>query len=506
MTGLDVLPVQALMSASSELVASYGLKTAGHAQLLSLQGRSPIAYDVPPAWAVPASSQGRATRSDLRDAFENLTKGLSRETVLMARGSALSERPGESPTLFFLFDPQDRRASFKVFESRIGEVRAAHQDMGVLATLMVGGLSVFRDGRRGIGWNNVSFVADTHHPMAPRDMHIAAVSGLGTQAVAAGREAVFITADRMNGLINSFVNKTQEAFLRPYFGSKPCFDRKAYRQKKADYFDLENQRLEERALESEFFEWFRFDPVTGTHRVDIPRVIYGHLVRNAREVSLDKKRELHSIPGFRPEEVDVGVNPFREGAPLMNLIGILQFLSGEAGPVQIEGAFSAGSSPIPFLYQLQEMPESAVSRIPLGVTSRDLHSTEVIGVVDFTGPLLWTREATATVLREMDRRFAASGYILVTSGHEGKLIEATPHCRIRLATDQLNIGSHAVALARLKMWENPDAGYLLAQNVAIANARRDSIGGRQYDDESDGVSIFHRAHLQSNGSEMAVEV
>ncbi len=506
MTVIDVRNTLGMIGLPPAFIGSYGLKTAGYVRLQALQSACPIRYEVPPAWAIPPRSQGRATEWDLRQAFDDLTQGLSEEAVFMARGSSLAERPGESPTLFFRFDPHGRRQSFRTFVSKIGEVRATHDDMGVLATIMVGGLHLFRDGTRAIGWDNVSFVADTHHPMAPQDIHIAAVSGLGTQAVLPGGEAVFITADRHLGLINSFVNKTEEAFLLPNFGSRPCLDRKAYRQKRADYFDPDRETIASRELESDFIHWFRFNPETGIHREDYPRVYYGHLVRRMREVSPAAEQKLRAIPGYGDQEIEVGINPFLEGTPLMNVIGILQFLAENVGPVQVEGGFLTGASPMPFLYQLQDTPESLVSRLPLSAMRRDLHSQEIIGVADFTGPLLWTRSATADVLSEMDRCFADTGYMLLTSGHEGRLIEATPHCRIRLATGRINVGSHAVMLARLKMRESPDAGYLLAQNVGIVNAAYRSINGRRKDEERAGVHIFHRARLESNGSEMAVEI
>ncbi len=423
----------------------------------------------------------------------------------MARGSSLEERPGVSPTEVSRFDPSDLKGSFREFEKKVFQVLGHDPDMGVLLCPMVGGLHTFSDHVTAFGWENVSFVADSHHPMIPKDLHFAVVQGWGTRAVRAGSDAILISADRHFGWITSFIHKTEEAFLRPYHAAAPCLRGEDYSQKQAEFVDMATGLPASRRLEDRFFSSFRWDPLLGDSVTEFPRIFFGRLIRKEDEVDSETQQAFLETPGVYHEETQIGANPFQEGRMLTSLIGILQFFSREVGPVQIEGAFPHGSAEKPFLYQLTEMPEPFSRRTGLRLRKKHFSSDMVLGVVEFFGPLLMARSDDLEPLRELDERFAGSGYTLLVPGHTGPVMEATPHCRLRLSTSRENLGSHSVSLTRLKIHENPEDGYFLATKVKLHGAEEGRIRGKA-PEEYRGVQIFPRVHLDSNGVEMGVEI
>lgn len=103
----------------------YGAKAAGYSQLVELRPQCLVSYQVPEAWAVPLLTHGGFPFPDIRQAFTDLTRGLTQGAVLMARGSEVNEKPGKSPTLFTYYDPKDVKGSLERFAASAGEVLEA---------------------------------------------------------------------------------------------------------------------------------------------------------------------------------------------------------------------------------------------------------------------------------------------------------------------------------------------------------------------------------------------
>lgn len=500
-----IIPIQTLAANPLSLAEIYGRKVAGYAQLWMLRNAGPYRFNVPPAWAVPLRSASHFRRKELETAYQSLVHGLTEPIPLMIRGSALEEEPGKSPTVVIPSNPSDPRKGFKAFEGQLHDLLNGDSQMGALLSPMVGSLRTLSDGTPAFGWDNTSFAADTYHPMTPKDLHISVVQGWGTRAVREGSDAILVTADRRYGWITSFIHNTEEAFLRPFHGSRACLTRREYRQKEADFFHMGEAQLSSRPLESGFFNFFRQDPFS-EQRAQIPRIFCGRLVRGDDEIDAATQEAFLATPGFRLEEIEIGANPFRDGQMLTSLIGILQFLDEEAGTIQIEGAFPDGKGTVPMLYQLTQLPDPPGSPEVLKVNHRHLSSNMVLGITEFVGPLLVARDEALKKLGELDERFAEGGYILLTPSHTGNVIEVTPHCRLRLSTARENLGSHVVALTRLRIHEDPEAGYLLSTQVRVTADDDDRIGGKAPDEHHRSIDVYKKAHLDSNGTELAVEI
>lgn len=502
--GALVVPAASLVSASPAGLLPYGVKAAGYAQLIGLQPECPAPFSVPEAWAVPARSMGQFTTADIRAAFDALTAGLGSPSVLMARSSAIDETPGANPTLSVAFDPTDREGSFRRLNDAAGRLLDSSDKMGVLLTRMVGEASTLPDGTCAFGAGNISLVADSHSPINPSEMHIAAVHGLGTRAVDAGGDPILITVSRADGKITCLLNQTDRA-ARVLFGSiDPVNERKDYRQQGLDYFDLASGEIRQTLLPEDLFI------AGGETHVLANGQLWGYLeffdAKFKGSVALEDKDSnilTRSIGAFPFG----GVEMFRQ------LVSVLTYLQGKVGPVQVEGAFPAHVSSALYLYQLLKVPSLSIEAGPLRLKNPYFSSNRVMGKIDFRGPLVWIERdcgsdlprltAQIALVRELDRRFSDTGYILLAPRHGNDIIGDSRHCRIRLSAGEENASSHVVTDTRIKLVAEPNSGYFLATNVSRTDPTR-PLPARARRVGRD-IVVIDGAYIVSNGAAMALE-
>lgn len=463
----------------------YGLKAAGYADLLAAQAESPAAYSVPEAWAVPAPVAGILDGQDLRTAFEILTQGRRTKGVMMARSSSMEERPGANPTLMKKYDPKDLRGSFQQFLSAIFKVRNTAPHMGVLATMAVGGIRTFGPSDERFGWENVSFIADSHHPLNPDEMFFAFVHGLGTRAVAGGGEVIQVIVDRNTRKITGFINKNRQKITQFGGGVGKVMYTDEYAQRREDYFDFVAGTVQEANLDGSL--------------LNEPHILVwadGKLFGRRDRLPWDSQKTI------------LGMTPFDDSQMVYNLIDILIYLSDIFGPVQIEGAFENCREEKPYLYQLIKVPADEVTAAPLVVENPFLTSSHVIGRGIFEGPLLvydnegdYTRDRMFPneTLRKMDARFAGAGYAILAGQQLLGICNATPNARVRLSQSFENPSGHAPTLMRILTRESPEKGYMFAMDVA-QNFEKEP------DEVVGPVRIYYHARVTSNGKEVAVEL
>lgn len=478
----------------------YGVKAAGNSQLVELQPQCTVPYLVPDAWAVPPLAYGDFSTSDIRVAFDDLTKGLTQGAVLMARSSATDEMPGKNPTLFTYFDPDNIESSFKRFAASVDEVLGTSRTMGVLLTKMVGDPVTLPDGQVVIGRKNVSFVADSHNPVVPEEMSLSLVHGLGTKVVEAGPEYIAVTVDRKSGLITSFGDQTKAALLADCgsLGTTPRAQLSDYRQLQCDGFDVGKGQIVSRPIDHDVFS-SKFPP----------RIVDGMLTADEFPVSPEKQD-----PTVLSRHVKF--SPFGNVGMFQQLTGALQMLSRNLGPVQIEGAYCSNDASALYLYQLISVPELTRSAEGLTVEKPLFVSNKVIGRGKVQLPLIvlsdqvvlhFTSRMTGNDVIQygLDPRYIGelqaydaqhkTGYALLAPQQGRALVEATPHCRVRLSETTENLSSHAVTLTRYLAHQNPDQGYMMAMEVK----------GDFGQDPAAGILVYDKVRIESNGRELRLK-
>jgi len=270
---------------------------------------------------------------------------------------------------------------------------------------------------------------------------------------------------------------------------RPVDTASRYRQALAAYYDFDAERMCETGLRYAMFResmeqlWWR-----------------GGRLHPFNASSISSSDKVHG------EARLLGWVPFGRLAMANNLIGILQYLS-QIGPVQIEGAFPSFTHETPSIYQLIHTPELDVDTARISLDDPAIESDEVIGKGVFDVPLVWLdgtveRDGAHYALERFDRQFRKTGYALLASKHVKRVVALTPHCKIRLSRlsiDFENPSSHVVTNTRFRLAEDPDAGYLLATSIGLNSGR---FPKPLYDKGT--VKVYDRAHIESNGNEMAV--
>lgn len=480
-----ILRLSQMVGSPEGQIRRYGGKAQGLVKLLEAQGQAPHPFAIPDTFGIPAHVKDVDDR-ELRRVYDALTAGAGSRGVLMARSSSLAEMPGRFESLSAAYDLRNPDQGFLRFLNAVQKVRAqSPEDMGVVLMPMVGNVRVTRHGKHSFGETNTSFVADSHSPIHPDEMHIAAVHGLGTRVVAANSDFIPVFVDRATGHILNIGNKDDEQILA--YGEEEVIAGRLrnYRQKRLDYFDLKSGSLRSRLIFKDVVDTNHFMLLSG-----------GMLVRDVERTYL--------WPG-------IGISPFTNGVSLYQLSRLLGFLSDQYGPVQIEGALTESDSDRIHLYQLLEMPDAKGSDKTITIQKPHMVASEVIGTCDFKGPLLvWHfkgRHEVGGLYRfdkEMSEKYPG-GYALITECHHSDIVEATPHCRVRISFGSENISSHAVTMMRTLISQNPDSGYVMAMNP-VAQA---GIGDRLN-------QVFKRTghylfdfetwvHIQSNGREFALK-
>jgi|GEM_PF-5956244 len=498
MSGCGILqlspPTIAALPGGHALGATWGLKAAGCAELLRMQPNSPVPFYLPDqphhAVSLRPRSLGGPDRGALDEQYSRIFSAHTAPVPWLARSTALNELPGVNETYPFLIEPNDPIGSKARFDKSVSTLLDADDRLGALLMPMLGAW----DGDA-YGAGLVSFVADTVNPVAPDEMHIAVVTGLGTRAVDMGRGAILISVDRKTGEIEFFGNKSHR-HMRQLGGSDgPVISIEHYKQGKVSFFDPVAGRIKSRHIG--YWEVAHDEDKTGT-------LVEGRFVH-----------------GF-VEGKDLGLTPFGSTAMMANLISLLQYVHAELGPSQIEGAFLTNRSNYPHLYQHIQSPSLRRETRELGVANPHLISDRVLGTARFDGPLVYyfgayesrdffddIRFDDPETLREIDKRFAETGYALFTDDvYSRDLMHLTPHCRFRLTRYPMNASSHAVTLTRYKLAEDPDYEGVFAMQVVLPefDEKSKSIAGIKPDQRFPTAVVFSNASLDSNGRRMAIEV
>lgn len=487
-------------SSAANLASTFGLKTAGCVQLLEARAASPVPYVVPSAYAIPVAGVKRVSSVALRSVFDAFTQGRQEPGVIMARSSSRCEAPGQNPTYFVAHHPQRLDASFQRFQEAVHRLGEASAEMGVLLMPMVHGEPLhFRDMTL-LGARNLSFVADSHHPMSLHEMYFAFVEGLGTRVVDANDDFIPITVERDTGQVTSFVNKAESAIRKIGGSVGMVIDVSEYRQKIVGCFALETDAVIDLPMEElvqESVAQFRHHP-------------FFVLERGAVRVL----RENEEIPDYGNEEAWnrmqlLGRTPFETPETLSCLASVLQYLARRsAHPVQVEGALIGGMLN---LYQLIEVPAVLNDISHLDLEGAILSSTSVIGSCDFQGPMVSCRitdfwnlyqRGVAEELEKIDREYAGQGYALLAPVHTSALIECTPHCRVRLSLNYENLASHAVTLARMQLAKDKRSSIVFAMEVK----KGDRFGERFPHAYHDILQVLDsNVHIRSNGRTLRID-
>ncbi|MDO8526058.1 MAG: hypothetical protein Q7T03_00050 [Deltaproteobacteria bacterium] len=476
-----IVPIQSLVGTSG-IAEVYGEKVEGYVRLLGAQVDCEFKFEVPQAFAVPMrSAVAGLHEKELRSAFDALTRRFDGPKVLMARSSGKHEAPGQNESLFVPYRPHrflsigQGAKNFRKFAEAVEKMRQ-DPDMGILLSANVARDVRKMEGRSLLGGELVSFVASTHCFTNPSDIFIAIVQGLGTRAVDAGSDAVILQVDRETSEVRYFGHKTISATQRDEGTIRPA-TLKTYCQREVDVYDLGNGRVSTVPLTADF-----------VREANLFMQLIGNVLINGDYPV--------GIPLLTPGTYSsgLGLAPFDDADMLHHLVGILRYFSERFGPSQIEGAFSNRREYVPHLYQHIPLPEISREVRPLRNLRTDIVSPHVMGVGTFEGPLVYTEEFYGEGLEEIDRRFAETGYILVAVKHTKENIAATPHCRCRLSMERANVSSHAVTYMGSQIHRDPKGEFVFASGIQINN--KTWIGD----------IIFNRALLDSNGSELVVEI
>lgn len=463
----------------------YGDKAAKYSALYQACTGYESLATVPEAWFAPAASVGDFDRAHLHEAFVSLTAGIETRAPLMVRSSKIGELPGENDSPSVYFDRSELAASFRRFASRVDEARSVSPQMGLVLMRMVGEESVLPCGKRVFGLTNVSIAADSHAPTSPREMVIAMVHGLGTNAVE-GSQAIMVYADRETGAIRCVINQSNER-LKASCGSLHVRSIDEYRQKKVDFFSLD-----EDAIVSQYLLGAVDDP---DEEFSSRLCLQGGRLVDLNDYSRDEV--------FR----FIGISPLPTAAMYAHLISVIQFLSSRFGPVQLEGAFANRAVDSLYLYQMLQVPVLPVHETPLNITSPVLASTDVIGALDAEMPLFWFDPNTDEKrfiralmdLEELDHTYRNGGYALLAREHDRDVFDHSQNCKVRLSLGTENPSSHAITFARIQMHDNSSSGYLVAMNV-VNNLPKTSHGYGRF------IHRYKKVRIRSNGREMAVEI
>lgn len=473
----------------------YGSKAEGLRQLVSLQSEGPVPYLVPPSIAVPARSVGGYTPAEIADAFQMLTQGLTDDAVLMARSSGINERPGANPTLFVHYDPKDPSGSYGRFERAVAAVSGVSPDMGVVLTRLVGRPTSSLSLPHAIGRENVSFVADSHSALNPGEIYIAMVHGLGMRAVEGKGDFIAVTIDRERGLITGFLNQDPAFTMSDSASTLGVQKAGHYRQKRTDVYSFEERRIMEEPL--------RFTRDFLEHLAVLNGELTEQWVYN--QPSYDKRK----TPFLT---ACLGMTPFSSVNQAQLLIGALQFLSSQLGPIQVEGAFAPdeeGQIAL-YLYQLLHLPSEIGDVKPLEIQSSALASSRVIGRGEWVLPLVEIDSRSyfrSEDIERIDWIFASNGYALLADNHDDGLIndpsfrslrQITPHARIRLFRGMANLASHSATDIRTRLLGDSTYG-MMAMNVQPVPGRLVPAPYSIYYD----ILLWKDVHFESNGREMA---
>lgn len=493
-------PLQTLVHLAQEDLSRYGPKTAGVVDLMRAAADSTHAYNVPSGFAMPADSYTSIPEDGFRRVYNKLTQPtLDGRGVLLVRDSALDPTPGKYSTHFVAYDAQQAEKGYASFRNAIAELGSASDSMGILIMPMVGGLSILKDVGEVVGLDGVGFVAETHSPTNPSEMSIALVNGLATRAVAQGSDAIVVTVDRETLNITSFGNRAMGLILHGALSQAPSVLMETYRQQKADVFS------------------FKKDGVLSVPLILPNRRGRKHTVINGKLKPSNPETEYGSDLGYIP----VGLMPFEVAAPLVHLIGILQyFASHSSSPLQIEGAFPDQIGEVPFLFQRLDVPLPPLASFRLDPEGADYLSRRTVGVCDARMPLVCMENPRNSILlessaddleflRKLDKSFAGRAYALLLGYHSAKVCAATPGCRVRLSTDPENPSSHAATFVRMLQSERPADGYVLASEVREVGPRSlgilvRSFSGSWENSSSSNFAVFNDISIRSDGRTLGV--
>lgn len=507
----SIFPLGSLTALPAANLAAFGIKTAGVVNLMNLAPASPVPFTVQDGLAIPADASRGLAAADVRGAFDDLTSDMGSKGALLVRSSAIDEEPGQNITRFVAYERERADESFARFCGAIHEVGESKASMGVLLMPLVGGLKMLTDGSEALGWDNVSFVADSHSPFSPDEVFVAMVHGLGTRVVEAGDEFISMTAERSSGWISSIGNREEHFILQRGCGNAGVKLPEHYRQRSADFFSVADGVIKSALLSLGDAEYERkFKASSDWHFTD------GKLMRIGGENAKLPPNLKENRDPRRHNMQAVGFIPLQRAEASLNLIGILQYLSEQTGlPVQIEGAYPDPESEIPVLYQMIDMPLQQMTKGKVPTFGADIVSRSVIGSCDFKGPLLFLNcqkrdfeyfEDVSAVIAELERR--GEPYMLFAPDQNEYLIERTPNCRVRISGNTLeNASSHPVSYTRLRQSREPSAGFTLAMGANILLRSLKKAHADYYDPKKKkkvNFVLYENAHARADGRRFSV--
>lgn len=503
---------------AADVRATYGAKAAGIHDLHSISSRiavggGEVPFRLQRARVLAVGELPRLTDGQFRQTLGELLAGNpnrhDRYAVLMARSSAVAERPGTFPTLAVTHDAADPVTSARRFREALEQVTAASPDMGVLCMPMAGAITPLADGRLAIGPQNSGLVVETHYALNDRELSIEIAHGLGSGVVERSGGVVQVTVNRDTGKVTHFGHKSEIATRDNKFnGWARSLLRRWDPPRRFDQYVQYSARVylvetgEEIAVPL---------ALLGVNQVGRRDALTLHGYDSCLNLVLGRiSKEFFSDDlGLRGKAANLGLTPFPTLDSFARLTETTKsILAAQGHPSQIEGLFEVGDDR-PVIVQIEDLPLIG-TRGEVTILDADIKSEAVLGFANSKLPLIIIGNDFDIEVVEKYNHKHPQGYaiLFVTNGSEAysqriRADKVAKNCRVRMMTGTEQWSAHGILEMRRKMAASPDDGYVIAQNVVFgdavpANFKRAVMKAH--------MATFDEVEIQSDGKILAVKI
>ncbi|OVE81991.1 hypothetical protein BVY03_01705 [bacterium K02(2017)] len=518
---LQVTTLSSLKSQPLSVVENYGGKTAGNIRLLNWAGESPVPYNVPNGFAIPPSRLGNYSPQNILTHLEHLTKGLRRPKVIMARSSALNEDtlPGANDTFQSLFDPADTKNSNKRFLTFVDRLLQSSPDMGVTVMPMVGHTTRIGKGRNAvIGHTNLSFYATTHSPFNPEQALLSFCHGLGHTAAFHSDQTIPIIALRELGPL-AFVGNMTEEYGDGCIWLPRVQEHAQYRQQVMRVFDVAKQKIVEMDTSRVFKRLAEYHAIIGRDG-DLDGLVFPFFL-NKELIDQEDERVKAEIKKLQDGGMTgsyqygpIGYAPFKSPSQIANAVSLVRFI-GKHGPAQIEGAYIGPKGQL-FLYQHLPLPNQETEVAPLKLENPDIVKEHAFGRINYKGPLVFAVVVggkRTELVKELEKKYADTGYALLSPIHDEDIVAMTPNCKVRLSLWSQRMNNHVLTSLWLYHSRPENAGNFAMSSGFLSERiidfyKSNTINGKAPDilTEDENVMVFSDVAIEANGTQMAIKV